>query len=331
MSAQPRICLQKNAGATLPWMLDREGNQVAVHDIPERLTELCAGLMEIARDCVPVEAELSAGDIELLLLVAHRRAYLDFLEEASAQAAAGHTALVPDDHAAPGVVQDTPIVPGCYETALQASATAAAAAGMLGRDTPLSFALCRPPGHHAGPEYFGGYCYLNNACVAAARLLRDGWHKVAIIDTDFHYGNGTAAIAGEHEAMFFASLHSDTNISYPFVPAPEPHPRRWLRAFRSPPSTTEYLDALSDAVAAAVAFGSRAIVLSMGYDIIDRDPHGGWSFEPSFFAAIGGRIRDSGVPICVVQEGGYLLEELRACAHHLARGLLGSDHAGRQP
>jgi acetoin utilization deacetylase AcuC-like enzyme len=155
----------------------------------------------------------------------------------------------------------TPIAAGTWQSAYwsaQGALTALDASGDGGETH--AFALCRPPGHHAGRDYMGGYCYLNNAAIAAREAHRRGLGPVAILDIDYHHGNGTQDIFYEDPDIFFASIHADPRTDYPFYwghadetwrrrrrghdaqPAPAPRHRRpkamrrrWIpRSARSP-------------------------------------------------------------------------------------------------
>lgn len=110
---------------------------------------------------------------------------------------------------------ETSITDGTYEAALSAMHCALDGADWLNAGNRFAFALCRPPGHHAGIDLFGGYCFINNAAVAAERLIEHGAKKVAILDVDFHHGNGTQDITYQRSDIFFASLHGEPANAFP--------------------------------------------------------------------------------------------------------------------
>src|SRR5262249_32596748 len=111
----------------------------------------------------------------------------------------------------------TPVAAGTWEAAYWAAQTALTAlAPLLDGSTRTSFALCRPPGHHAGADYLGGYCYLNNAAIAVRAATDAGLGRVAVLDVDYHHGNGTQDIFYEDGEVLFASIHGDPVTEYPF-------------------------------------------------------------------------------------------------------------------
>jgi acetoin utilization deacetylase AcuC-like enzyme len=196
------------------------------------------------------------------------------------------------------------------------------AAAHLVEGARFTYALCRPPGHHAGPAWFAGYCYLNTAAAAVQVLRHAGMSPVGILDIDLHYPNGTAAIVA---AMGDASLHSlhaspVTNVAAGTVePSSE---REHVVEFAGSPDAETYLEAVAASVE-ALAESSAALIVSLGYDIVAGDPHGSWAFEPAIFTEIGALLAACGKPVCVIQEGGYALDSLAACSEAFVTGLLG--------
>jgi acetoin utilization deacetylase AcuC-like enzyme len=189
-------------------------------------------------------------------------------------------------------------------TAREGVGTAICAARALVAGAHFSYALCRPPGHHAGPGWLGGYCYLNNAAAAAQELHDGGFSRVAILDLDLHYPNGTAALLGRMAGTSLHSLHGCTGANLP-----------WERV--RPRTDREHL----------VAHSADAIVLSLGYDLVAGDPHGTWSFQAPVFERIGSLLARTELPVCVVQEGGYELDSLADCSHAFATGLLSGERS----
>ena len=226
----------------------------------------------------------------------------------------------------------TPLVAGTWEAARAAAACALTAADQVAAGGDTAYALCRPPGHHAGPDFFGGYCYLNNAALAAASLLNRGRlldrGGVAILDIDYHHGNGTQAAFYASDRVFFVSLHADPDWEYPLY---------WGRADETgegdgrgcnlnlplPPHTGDdaYLEALRVALEAIAVFDPAALVVSAGFDGYSGDPLGQFELTPEGYSRIGEAIAALNRPTVVVQEGGYSLEGLRACVPALLAGL----------
>jgi acetoin utilization deacetylase AcuC-like enzyme len=159
-------------------------------------------------------------------------------------------------------------------------------------------------------------------------LCEGGVKPVAILDVDFHFPTGTSAIVAPHENIWLGSLHASTLAEVPWRIV-EPGERECFVEFAQTPDIDTYLGTLSEVVE-ELARTSSAIVLSLGYDTVDTDPHGSWDFPPSVFANIGRLLSASGLPVCVVQEGGYSLEALAECSHAFATGLLDSAVATRR-
>jgi len=198
------------------------------------------------------------------------------------------------------------------------SAVAAARAVLDGE--PAAYALCRPPGHHARAEAAGGFCYLNNAAVAA-QVLREGHQRVAVLDTDMHHGQGIQEIFYERDDVLYVSIHGDPTNFYPGVAGfddergagagegfnlnlPMPHGS----------SEALFMDRLEQALAAVKGFKAEALVLSLGFDIYELDPKSKVAVTREGFARLGERLRSLGLPCVIVQEGGYHLETLESNA-----------------
>jgi acetoin utilization deacetylase AcuC-like enzyme len=205
-------------------------------------------------------------------------------------------------------------------TAFEGVRTAIAAAQRIVDGARFTYALSRPPGHHAGPAWLGGYCYLNTAAAAAYALHEGGVTPVAILDVDFHFPTGTSAIVRSLEDVRLASLHASTVAEVPWRRV-APNPYEWFVEFDAPPSRDDYVEAFAEAVD-ELALHCEAIVLSLGYDTVAGDPHGTWDFSQVVFMEIGEILAEAELPICVVQEGGYSLRQLANCSHAFAAGLL---------
>ncbi len=212
----------------------------------------------------------------------------------------------------------TPITADSWDAAYWGAQTALSAlAPLLDGSATTSFALCRPPGHHAGADYLGGYCYLNNAAVAAQAARDAGHARVAILDIDYHHGNGTQDIFWEDGSVFFASIHADPATDYPFF---------WGHADEAGEGAGEgatlnlplprgtrlpaYLDALERALAAIAAFAPSLLVLSFGADTFEGDPISHFAITRVDYTTIGARIAATGLPTLIVMEGGYAVTEL---------------------
>jgi acetoin utilization deacetylase AcuC-like enzyme len=224
----------------------------------------------------------------------------------------------------------SPVGRGTWRAACAAAGLALQGAEMiLRRQASTLYALCRPPGHHAGPDFFGSYCYLNNAALAAHRLRAMG--RVAVLDIDYHHGNGTQAIFWEEPLVLYASLHIDPNYDFPYFSGYAHE----TGGGHAPGSTynlplnpgidsSAYLSALDALLHAIRAFQPAALVVSLGYDTFQGDPLSAFRVEAAAFAAIGARIGMLDLPTLLVQEGGYAFEMLPTLAENFLTGFLGA-------
>jgi acetoin utilization deacetylase AcuC-like enzyme len=302
-------------GDGAPFILDRHGRRMQGRDDERRTAELREGLTRHARvRCVPADAP--EQDVERILAALHTRAYLDALRQVSWD----EPTMMPE-WAPPGLPADSPVWAGVVATAFEGVRTAITAAERIVAGERFTYALCRPPGHHAGPAWLGGYCYLNTAAAAAYALCEGGVKPVAIVDVDFHFPTGTSAIVAPLEQVRLGSLHASTLDEVPWQRV-QPRARERFVDFEESPHPDAYMDALEDTLVEVAGDDARAFVLSLGYDTVASDPHGSWDFPPAIFERIGGALAACGLPVCVVQEGGYSLDALAQCSHAFATGLL---------
>jgi acetoin utilization deacetylase AcuC-like enzyme len=198
---------------------------------------------------------------------------------------------------------------------------------ILRRETTLAYALCRPPGHHAGTDFFGSYCYINHAALAANRLMALG--RVAVLDIDYHHGNGTQEIFWEEPRVLYTSLHIDPNLDFPYFSGYS-HETGGIRAPGStfnlplPPGTTSssYLQALDVLIHTIRAFQPAALVVSLGFDPYQGDPLSAFRVESGAYQAIGRHIALLDIPILFVQEGGYAIDALPTLAENFLGGFI---------
>ena len=207
------------------------------------------------------------------------------------------------------------IVEGTYPAALASANCALSAAKAITNGERVAFALCRPPGHHAGQDYAGGYCFINNASVAANWLSSKG--KVALLDIDYHCGNGTQDIFYERDDVLTISIHADPNFEYPHYWgfADETGAGKGLGFHRNFPlekgtGDEHYLSALAEALKLIREFDPSYLVVSAGMDIYADDPLGTIKVSTNGIGEIGKRIASLGLPTVVVMEGGYANEVL---------------------
>jgi acetoin utilization deacetylase AcuC-like enzyme len=314
------IVEQRGGCDAQPWIRDEQGRWMPGHDDGRRLREVRAGLSRHPQ-VRPAWARVSDDQLGAAARSLHEREYLSAL----AQAPSSESVLMPE-FAAPGMAPDTPVSADVAAVAYEGMRTALAAAKLVADGARYAYALCRPPGHHAGPGWLGGYCYLNNAAAAAHTLHEAGRGPVGILDVDIHYPNGTAAIVARAMDTTLHSLHAWPVVNIPSASAQPRCERERVVEFKSPPGEDLYLDAVASSLE-ELAGHSDALVLSLGYDTVAGDPHGCWELSPEVFAGIGRLLARSGLPVCVVQEGGYALDTLAACSYAFAQGLLGVGQA----
>lgn len=203
-----------------------------------------------------------------------------------------------------------PIVEGTYPAALASVNCALAAASAIYNGERAAFALCRPPGHHAGRSHCCGYCYLNNASIAANWLSSRG--KVALLDIDYHAGNGTQEIFYERGDVLTISIHADPDVEYPyFAGYAEERGAGAGQGFHhnfplaSGTGDADYLAVLDEALALISEFSPFHLVISAGMDIYAADPLGRIKVSSEGIAGIGRRIAALDIPAAIVMEGGY--------------------------
>ncbi|MEM6848265.1 MAG: histone deacetylase family protein [Pseudomonadota bacterium] len=197
------------------------------------------------------------------------------------------------------------------------SAQCAANAARLTRQTgAASYALCRPPGHHAGKSWAMGFCFLNNAAIAAEEL-RLTYSKVAVVDVDVHHGNGTQAIFYERSDVLTTSMHSDPDFLYPFHSGREDETgfgagigHNVNVCYSKDARDDDFVSAFSRVERAVTAFEPDALVVALGVDALQADPHSGHMISPDGYMAIARRLKAWSLPTVLVQEGGYLSDQL---------------------
>jgi acetoin utilization deacetylase AcuC-like enzyme len=222
----------------------------------------------------------------------------------------------------------TPLDEQTWEAALSAAGCALTAAERLRHRRQESvYVLCRPPGHHAGRNFYGGYCYLNNAALAAAHLQRDG--SVAVLDIDYHHGNGTQDIFYDSDQVLVVSLHGDPRAAFPYYWGypDEVGTKAGVGFNHNVPlpagaGEKQYLPALEEALATIGDFKPAYLVLSLGMDTFSEDPLGGFSLAIGSFSKIGGLIASLEIPTVVIQEGGYHAMTIGECAAAFWEGFL---------
>jgi acetoin utilization deacetylase AcuC-like enzyme len=211
----------------------------------------------------------------------------------------------------------TPLTAGTWVAAKTGADCAVNAAHALRLGERGTFALTRPPGHHAGADFFGGYCFLNNAALAAQHLLDDGAARVGILDIDYHHGNGTQSIFYGRGDVLYASIHADPRTEFPFYlgHADETGEGAGVGCNMNLPlpagsSSSQWFAALETACIKLASYGADALVVSLGVDTFAGDPLSHFALQSADFLRIGERIAHLGLPTVFVLEGGYAVGEI---------------------
>ncbi|WP_417807570.1 histone deacetylase family protein [Thioclava sp.] len=224
---------------------------------------------------------------------------------------------------------ETAMTRGTWGAALSSVASAQSAQRHVASGATAAFALCRPPGHHATADQFGGYCFINNAAVVAQMFRDAGVGRVAILDIDFHHGNGTQDLFYERADVLFASLHGAPQQAYPhFIGYGDETGRGAGEGcnlnYPMPPGTgyDEWARALDDAIAKIGAWGAEALVVSLGVDAFKKDPISFFKLESEDFTDAGRRIGRMKLPTVFCMEGGYAVEEVGINTVNVLEGFL---------
>jgi acetoin utilization deacetylase AcuC-like enzyme len=228
----------------------------------------------------------------------------------------------------------TLIGPGTWEAIEAAASCAVTAVDLVVAGEPVAFAVVRPPGHHAGTDFYGGSCYLNNAAIAGARLVDRTGGSISVIDLDAHHGNGTQEIFYRRADVRYGSVHIDPAAGYfPHflgfgdergeglgeganlnIPIPPGTPdRAWLMA----------VEELRD-----FAVGSTALVVSLGVDAWSGDPESPLEVTHHGYHTAGTVLADLGLPTVIVLEGGYDLSEIGGLTMSFLEGFVGASSTG---
>lgn len=215
------------------------------------------------------------------------------------------------------LASETSISGGTWEAAMAAADVALTGQRLVSAGARAAFALCRPPGHHAAQDMFGGYCFLNNAAIAAQAFRDQGAARVAVLDVDFHHGNGTQAIFYDRADVQFLSLHGDPEDAFPHFlgGADETGQGEGEGAnvnYPLPPGTpyAVWAEALEDALARIRGFRAEALVVSLGVDTFKDDPISFFRLESDDFTDYGRKLASLSLPTLFVMEGGYAVSEI---------------------
>jgi acetoin utilization deacetylase AcuC-like enzyme len=221
----------------------------------------------------------------------------------------------------------TAMTGGSWLAAKAGAEVALTAQYLIAQGERAAFALCRPPGHHAGHDFYGGYCFINNAAIAAQAFREGGAERVAVLDVDYHHGNGTQEIFYRRNDVLFCSLHGHPEDEYPYFSGfadegGEGAGDGFNHNYPLRPGTAwaTYQPALADALARTAAFGPDALVVSLGVDTFERDPISRFKLKTEDYLRIGAMIAAARRPTLFVMEGGYAVDEIGINAVNVLTG-----------
>jgi acetoin utilization deacetylase AcuC-like enzyme len=308
------------------------GELVRPHESPQRAQIVLERIQ--SQRIGQVIAPASFGPAPLLRV--HDPEYIEFLKQAWSEwvAAGNRGEAIPDCWPARRMMQrrpnsitgklgyyamagETSISHGTWEAARAAADVALTGAAQIKEGARAAFALCRPPGHHAARDLYGGYCFLNNAAIAAQYLRDAGAARVAILDVDFHHGNGTQDIFYDRPDVLYISLHGDPTEAFPYFSGFTDETGAGAGAgftfnFPLPPGTEfgAWQDALRAALMRIENFRADALVVSLGVDTFAEDPISFFRLQSADFSTYGRMIGACGLQTLFVLEGGYAVGEI---------------------
>jgi acetoin utilization deacetylase AcuC-like enzyme len=224
----------------------------------------------------------------------------------------------------------TPLMAGSWKAALNGVSVALSGLERLRQGDRSAFSLCRPPGHHSMRGQYGGYCLFNNVAIAAQAAVDAGIRRVAVLDVDYHHGNGTQDIFYDRDDVLFVSIHSDPRFGYPFflgyadetgrgagegynLNIPLPHGTKWAA----------YEPALAAALKRVREFSPDILLVSLGVDTFENDPVSHFKLKTEDYLRMGEAIGTLGLPTLFVMEGGYDIEALGANTVNVLKGFAG--------
>jgi acetoin utilization deacetylase AcuC-like enzyme len=229
-----------------------------------------------------------------------------------------------------GLDSAAPLVAGTYVAARAAVDVALTTADLVLGGLDAAYGLCRPPGHHAARSMYGGYCFFNNAAIAADALVRATGERVAILDVDFHHGNGSQQVFWRRGDVRYVSIHAHPDREYPYFLGREDETGEGEGAGENlniplPAGTTnqDYLVAVDRACEAIAAVPGSVIVVSLGFDTYGLDPIGDFALTTDVYHEVGRRVAALGRRMVVLQEGGYHRPSLGENARAWLRGAEG--------
>jgi acetoin utilization deacetylase AcuC-like enzyme len=229
-----------------------------------------------------------------------------------------------------GLDSAAPLVAGTYVAARAAVDVALTTVDLVLGGETVAYGLCRPPGHHAARAMYGGYCYFNNAAIAADEITRRTGERVAILDVDYHHGNGSQQIFWRRGDVRYVSIHADPDRQYPYFLGRADETGEGDGAgenlnipLRAGATNADYLEATDQAVEAIAAVPGSVVVVSLGFDTYGLDPIGDFALTTDVYHEVGRRVAALGRRLVILQEGGYHRPSLGENARAWLRGAEG--------
>ena len=226
---------------------------------------------------------------------------------------------------------ETAINAGTWKAAYASAQVALTTQKIVASGARSAFGLCRPPGHHAAADMYGGFCFLNNAAIAAQAFCDQGAARVAVIDPDFHHGNGTQSIFYERSDVFYASLHGHPDDTFPhflgWADETGIGPGEGCNAnYPMRPGTgfDQWFAAFEDACKKIEAFGAEALIVSLGVDTYKDDPISFFRLDHDDFTTYGKRLADLKLPTVFLLEGGYAVDAIGVNVLNVLKGFEGA-------
>lgn len=321
------------------------GRLVSPHECPERAEIVLERVRAVRLGNVVAPSRFGLAPV----LKVHDPGFVDFLKSAWAEwtAAGNQGEAIPDCWPARRMAQrrpdgiagklgyyamagETSISAGTWEAAHAAADVAVTAAGHVEKGARSAFALCRPPGHHAARDLYGGYCFLNNAAIAAQMLRDRGAARVAVLDVDFHHGNGTQDIFYDRPDVLYVSLHGDPAHAFPYFSGYADETGAgagtgFTMNLPLPPGSgfPAWSQALTDALDRIRRFAPDALVVSLGVDTFEQDPISFFQLKSEDFCTYGRMIGACKWPTLFVFEGGYAIADVGVNAVNVLTGFEG--------
>jgi acetoin utilization deacetylase AcuC-like enzyme len=229
-----------------------------------------------------------------------------------------------------GLDSAAPLVAGTYVAARSAVDVALTAVDLVLGGAASAYGLCRPPGHHAARSMYGGYCFFNNAAIAAEAIVRATGERVAVLDVDYHHGNGSQQIFWRRGDVRYVSIHADPDHDYPYFLGRADEIGEGDGVGENlniplPSGTTNeaYLMAVDQALEAIAGAPGSVVVVSLGFDTYGLDPIGTFALTTDVYHEVGRRTAALGRRLVILQEGGYHRPSLGENARAWLRGAEG--------